>query len=431
MPNTYKIQGPNLSPFTKGPLQAIENKIFSSQIDVEKWFQQRFNTHTAPLYSSVDLRNAGFKVAPVDTNLFPAGFNNLSPDCLPGCVQAIQSTLQEISKDITKIILIPEDHTRNLYYYENISVIRQIFTQAGFEVRIGSLLPNLEETLSIELPSEVTIMLEPLKRSGNEVEVNGFNPSVIILNNDLSAGIPVIFNDLNQKIIPPLSAGWHSRLKSNHFKQYRQVAEEFGNVFSFDPWLISPLFRYCGEVNFMAKGGEECVINHAKDLFTEIRQKYDEYNISLEPYLVVKADAGTYGMAVTMIKDPEELLRLNRKERTRMASIKGGREVNQVILQEGVYTAETAGEENAVAEPVIYQIGQHVVGGFYRVHANKTPTENLNAPGMHFQPFPMTTLCQQDEVSELTSPEKFYLYSVIARLASLAASRELEASSCT
>jgi glutamate--cysteine ligase len=29
--------------------------------------------------TSVDLRNAGFKLAPVDTNLFPGGFNNLNP----------------------------------------------------------------------------------------------------------------------------------------------------------------------------------------------------------------------------------------------------------------------------------------------------------------------------------------------------------------
>jgi oxygen-independent coproporphyrinogen-3 oxidase len=32
----------------------------------------------------VDLRNAGFKLAPVDTNLFPAGFNNLNLDLIFG-----------------------------------------------------------------------------------------------------------------------------------------------------------------------------------------------------------------------------------------------------------------------------------------------------------------------------------------------------------
>ena len=37
----------------------------------------------AAVLRSVDLRNAGFKLAPVDTNLFPGGFNNLNQDFLP------------------------------------------------------------------------------------------------------------------------------------------------------------------------------------------------------------------------------------------------------------------------------------------------------------------------------------------------------------
>ena len=36
---------------------------------------------------SVDLRNSGFKLAPVDTNLFPGGFNNLNPG-FPAAVRA-------------------------------------------------------------------------------------------------------------------------------------------------------------------------------------------------------------------------------------------------------------------------------------------------------------------------------------------------------
>ena len=39
-------------------------------------------------YGSVDLRNAGYKLAPVDMNLFPGGFNNLSEEMLPAAVQA-------------------------------------------------------------------------------------------------------------------------------------------------------------------------------------------------------------------------------------------------------------------------------------------------------------------------------------------------------
>jgi len=57
-----------------------------------------------------------------------------------------------------------------------------------------------------------------------------------------------------------------------------------------------------------------------------------------------------------MVQSQEEVLELNRKQRTKMSASKGGQSVTQVILQEGVYTFETTGAQQAVAEPVIYMI---------------------------------------------------------------------------
>ncbi len=45
-----------------------------------------------------------------------------------------------------------------------------------------------------------------------------------------------------------------------------------------------------------------------------------------------------------------------------MSTSKRRAKITRVILQEGVYTCETIGEQNAVAEPVVYMIGQHVIG---------------------------------------------------------------------
>ena len=45
---------------------------------IESWFEHRWQETPAPLTSSVDIRDAGFKCSPVDTNLYPAGFNNLN-----------------------------------------------------------------------------------------------------------------------------------------------------------------------------------------------------------------------------------------------------------------------------------------------------------------------------------------------------------------
>ena len=58
----------------------LENYIINHSCDIEHWFRMQWLEHTAPFYASVDLRNSGFKLTPVDTNLFPGGFNNLNPD---------------------------------------------------------------------------------------------------------------------------------------------------------------------------------------------------------------------------------------------------------------------------------------------------------------------------------------------------------------
>ena len=62
-----------------------------------------------------------------------------------------------------------------------------------------------------------------------------------------------------------------------------------------------------------------------------------------------------------------------------MSVIKDGQAVSDVIIQEGVLTNERIND--AVAEPVVYMMDRYVVGGFYRVHAERGIDENLNAPG--------------------------------------------------
>lgn len=404
-------------------LQQLEKQLLENQTVIENWLSDQFAQTKPPVYCSVDLRNAGFKLAPVDTNLFPAGFNNLPLDFLPLCVRAAQSAMADICPSVKEIILIPEDHTRNMYYYENIAVIKQIFVKAGFKVKIGSLLSQLKEPKAVELPSGESILLEPLVRQDGRLKVDGFSPCLVLLNNDLSSGIPDILQNLSeQMVMPPLEAGWSSRLKSNHFARYQEVVTEFSQQIKLDPWLLAPKFQFVENVDFMNKQGDADLIEVATKLLEEIKQKYQEYGITQNPYLVIKADSGTYGMAVMTLHDPTELAGMNRKDRSRMASIKGGREVRRVIIQEGVHTIDTFGEQHSTAEPVIYMIGKEVVGGFYRVHGGKGSDENLNAPGMSFEP--LTFAQTEDDI--LNNQNQFYVYSVVSRLALLAAARELQ-----
>ena len=84
---------------------------------------------------------------------------------------------------------------------------------------------------------------------------------------------------------------------------------------------------------------------------------------------------------------------------------------------------------DAVAEPVVYMIDHYVVGGFYRVHTSRGKDENLNAPGMHFEPLAFAEpLLPRPTASPIPTrpPNRFYAYGVVARLALLAAAIELE-----
>ena len=117
---------------------------------------------------------------------------------------------------------------------------------------------------------------------------------------------------------------------------------------------------------------------------SKIRRKYKEYGINEKPFAIVKADNGTYGMGIMTVRDPKDLDEINRRTRNKMSVIKEGQQVSEVIIQEGVPTYERIND--AVAEPVVYMIDRYVVGGFYRVHAERGIDENLNAPGAHFVP---------------------------------------------
>lgn len=418
---------PNLKTALHGPLLALEQSFLEQQTTIEHWLRQQWCKTEPAFYSSVDLRNAGFKLSPVDTNLFPAGFNNLNPDMMPLCVQALQATLTEIMPNATRALLIPESHSRNLNYLESIAVLQQILTDAGVATRIGTLMTDISSATTIDLPSGKKITLEPITRRGNRLYVEDFDPCFILLNNDLSSGLPDLLSNIEQTIRPNIELGWTNRLKSEHFRYYQDVAHEFARVINIDPWLISPLFSHCGTIDFMKQQGIDCLMDNAEKLFTQINQKYRQYNIDKPPFLVIKADQGTYGMAVMMIKDPEELTQLNRKQRTKMAATKGGRAVTKVIIQEGVYSFETWGTEHSVAEPVVYLLGRYVVGGFYRVHKNKGADENLNSPGMNFEPLAFNEPCHLPCKKSEAAANRFYAYGVVARLAALAAAREIAA----
>ncbi len=405
----------------------LERSILDAQPRIERWFRLEWQEHTPPFYCSVDLRNAGFKIAPVDTNLYPGGFNNLSADVLPLAVQAAMVGIEKYCPDAKALLLIPENNTGDVSYLQNLSLLSKVLRQTGLNVRYGSVNPEVRSVTRLQLPDGQHLMLEPLVRNGRRLGLLDFDPCAILLNNDLSAGMPPMLADLNEQVLlPPLHAGWTVRRKTQHFSAYNDVVKKFAKLIDIDPWLLNPYFGLCTEVDFNDRTGEQCLTSKVDSLLKQIRAKYKEYGITDTPFVVVKANAGTYGMGIMTVKDSSSMLNLDPIQQNLMSQLKDGLPATEVILQEGIPTVESVG--GASAEPVVYMIDKYVVGGFYRVNQARGRDENLNSPGARLVPLPFPSSCNLPDLNAPASaePNRFYTYGVVARLGLLAASLELE-----
>ncbi len=420
---------PHLVTALTGPINELEQRVLDSMPAIERWFRLEWMEHTPPFYSSVDVRNAGFKLAPVDTNLFPGGWNNLTPEMLPLAVQAAMAAIEKICPEARNLLLIPENHSNNTFYLSSVAQLRRIFHMAGLNVRLGSIDPAIKKTTTIELPNGESVTLEPVIRGKRRLGVKDFDPCTILLNNDLSAGVPGILEDIHEQyLLPPLHAGWTTRRKSKHFKCYEEVAKRLGKLLAVDPWLINPMFDKCPEMDLADGAGLECLSTRVDALLTKIRRKYKEYGIKEKPFVVVKADNGAHGAGIVTVRDVKDLEAHHETVQRMVSSTRVGYPAHDILLQEGVLTKERMND--AVAEPVVYMMDRYVVGGFYRIHADRGIDENLSAPGSGFVPlaFEQSTHLPQPGIKPgASAPNRFYMYGVVARLAMLAASYELEA----
>jgi glutamate--cysteine ligase len=387
--------------------------------DIVNWVANKRTLLGAPFYSSVDIRHAGFKLAPVDTNLFPAGFNNLSPHARERAAERVKKRLTEYDRDAKRVLIVPENHTRNIGYIDNLTALRGILRDAGCEVVIGSLVATAEQPVQVTNSQGEQIDEEALIRDGSMLKtVTGFTPQLIVLNNDLTSGMPDILRGVSQPIVPRPAQGWHRRRKSIYFDAYDALAREFAMAFALDPWLLTTEFHKCGMVNFGEKKGLDCVALGVEKVLHKIRTHYARYGITQEPYVYVKSDSGTYGMGIMTVKSGDEVVEINKKVRNKMNVIKEGVQSTEVIIQEGVPTFDVI--DGAPAEPMVYAVDGFAVGGAYRVNADRDALNNLNAAGMKF-----VGMCDEKEQSGIAMRDcNFGALGLVASLASLAARRE-------
>lgn len=393
--------------------------VLNRQPEVEEWFQQQYSKSQPFFYSSVDLRHSGHKIVPVDTNLFPAGFNLLSANAKQRCVNEIKHYIKTRIPNAKQLLLVPENHTRNRYYLENVAVLKRLLEDSGLIVRVGGL--AVEETTIAHSASDIPLTIEPIRREGEQVylEEGKFVPDVVLVNNDLSSGAPEILQDIEPCVIPPVGMGWYRRRKTHHFDTYAEVARRFSQHFGLDDWLISGVFYKCGSINFKEKTGLECTALGVEKVLHKVRQKYEQYGIEDEPYVFVKADSGTYGMGIMTLHSGDELYEMNKKDRNKMNKIKEGVVNSEVIIQEGIPTIDEV--NGKPAEPMVYLINGVATGCTYRVNESRDKYSNLNSSGMTFN-----NACETDqETSDVRNIHDICpAQGLVARLATLAAARE-------
>jgi len=251
---------PHLITALTGPINELEQRVLDSMPAIERWFRLEWMEHTPPFYASVDVRNAGFKLSPVSTRLFPSAWNNLTPEMVPLAVQAAMAAIEKICPEARNLLVVPKNGPHSLAYLDNLVQLRRIFNMAGLNVRLGSIDPALKKTTTVELQNGESVTLEPVIRGKRRLGLKDFDPCTILLNNDLSAGVPGILEEIfEQYLLPPLHAGWPTRRKSKHFKAYEEVAKRLGKLLGVDPWLINPLFDKCEEVDLDQDSGMECL----------------------------------------------------------------------------------------------------------------------------------------------------------------------------
>jgi len=407
--------------------QLIE-KIKRQQVKIHEWLKSYEGSKELPLYSSVDIRDAGFKIAVVDTNLFPAGFNNLCEHGLADSVKFIREAILSRVDHCQNILIVAEEHTRNTWYLENIRILQQIIEQAGFQTKIATFLfvqPGFcEDVHFIELKTatEQPVRIYCFKSILKDITDGKQHFNLIILNNDLMSGIPDILKNSDIPTYPSIQAGWHSRLKSYHFKHTADLVAEFCKIIDLDPWYFTCFDRVVDHVDINQEADRVRMMDTAVDIFKQITAKYKDHGIDEKPFIFVKADAGTYGMGVMAIEDPKEIQELNRKDRNKLYKGKNAQVIERYLLQEGVPTIYNIDQQ--VSEVVIYQIANNLVGGFYRSHAAKTNRDNLNAQGMEIK-----KMCPHSrkygDCGIHHDVNIFDVYRILARIAGIATHREI------
>jgi glutamate--cysteine ligase len=213
--------------------------------------------------------------------------------------------------------------------------------------------------------------------------------------------------------------GWYQRKKSNYFKFYNQLVEEFANLVGFDPFLLNVRTEVFNDFDITSDESRNALASRVDAMISQLKADYEARGIQQQPFVFVKNNSGTYGLAVIRVGSGEEVKSWNYKSKKKMKAAKGGRDVEEVIIQEGI--PSVVHSDGASAEPVIYMVGCELAGGFLRTHQEKSSEESLNSPGAVYK-----RLCISDLGVSVQGCPQENVYGWSAKLGLLAIAMEAQ-----
>lgn len=397
----------------------FHQQILKKMDDLCAWYENASSGLELPFYSSYDIRDSSFKVTNVDANIYPAGFNNICPTDRDHAPDLVKRYLSRHYPQAQKILLITEDHLKNMYYWGNVYAILELLTAAGYDVRVG--MPGLQESAQMEMESYLgnKVMVHRVQNQQGTLSVEGFEPDVVISNNDFSKTYDS-WKDLTKvKMTPPMEMGWYQRQKSIYFECYNRTAEEFANILGEDPWHFQVRTELFQEFDVADEASRKRVAEKTDMVLEQIRQDYRQRQCNEEPYVFIKNNSGTYGLGVTRVNSGDEVLKWSYDSRKKMKAQKGGGRFDEVIIQEGVPTVVKSGA--TTAEPTIYMIGDSLAGGFLRTHEQKDEKDSLNSPGAVYKKLCLSDLKIKAEGCPLEN-----VYGWVGKMGLLAVGRETQ-----
>ena len=359
----------------------LTQKLEENRELISEWMAKKRSEVPIPIYGSVDIRDAGWKVAVVDANHFPAGFNNTSPEDEPHLAALLRNHIKRKHEGCTWVHLYPESHTRNPGYVENVATIKRLIESAGFRCTVGS--PELEEHGSLD---GITgpLKLDAVEIKGENLLIDGKKPCLVLLNNDLTEGM--VGGLGAHQVSPPPHMGWQRRRKSEHYECLQAYVNEIAEILGIDPWHLLSSWFVSEDKCLEKESCRQMLAAEVDEFLARIEEKYQTLGIDREPVAFIKNDRGTYGLGIMAVKSGRELLNLSNRKFKRLMYSKGGVDVENFLIQEGVPTAINT-DEGAPVEPVVYLVDGEAASWFYRINPKKGEMENLNSPSAEFKPY--------------------------------------------